>query len=175
LKLFEAVCARLDSASTPYALIGATALGVHGVARSTLDFDLLAMDPRVLDAAFWGDDLSSLADIRRGDEDDPLRGAVRFQSPETYPVDLVVGRFPWQSRILDRAERLPVGARRVPVCRAADLVLLKLFAGGAQDRWDVEQLLAVRPETAAEVSGRIEELPEAAAEAWKSLSRRAPS
>jgi hypothetical protein len=84
-------------------------------------------------------------------------------------VDLIVGRFPWQSRILDRAERLPVGDRRVPVCAASDLILLKLYAGGAQDRWDVEQLLAVRPEAAAEVDRRIRELPAPAAEAWNAV------
>lgn len=168
MKLFEAVCARLDAVPVPYALIGASALGMHGVARSTLDLDLLAMDPRVLEPSLWGD-LERYADIRRGDADDPLRGAVRFQDPGAHPVDLVVGRFPWQSRILDRAERLAIGERRVPVCRAADLILLKLYAGGSQDRWDVEQLLAVRPEAAAEVESRLGELPPEAGRAWASL------
>jgi hypothetical protein len=168
LKLFEAVCERLDAASVPHALIGAAALGMHGVARSTLDFDVLATDARVLDAAFWGD-LGRLADIRRGEADDPLLGAVRFQSPDAYPVDLVVGRFPWQSRILERAERLAVGDRRVPVCSAPDLILLKLFAGGAQDRWDVEQVLAVRPEAAADVERRLGELPVEAGKIWARL------
>lgn len=168
MKLFETVRARLDAASVPYALIGAAALGLHGVARSTLDLDLLAMDSRVLEPAFWGD-LERQADIRRGDEDDPLFGAVRFRSPDAYPVDLVVGRFPWQSRIIDRAERLSVGETRVPVCRAADLILLKLFAGGAQDRWDVKQLLAVRPEAAAEVGMRIAELPAEVRQRWDEI------
>jgi predicted nucleotidyltransferase len=170
LKLFEAVCARLDAASVPYALIGATALGIHGVARSTLDLDLLAMDSRVLDPAFWGD-LARYAGVRRGDADDPLLGAVRFLSSDAYPVDLVVGRFPWQSGILDRAERLPVGERRVPVCGAADLILLKLFAGGAQDRWDIQQLLAVRPDAAAEVEMRLPELQPESGRFWSELRR----
>jgi hypothetical protein len=168
LKLFESVCARLDGATAPYALIGAAAMGIHGVARSTLDLDILTVDRRVLASEFWGD-LAGRADIRHGDAEDPLLGAVRFKSTDTYPVDVIVGRFAWQSKMLDRAERLPLGERHVPVAGAADLILLKLFAGGAQDRWDVEQLLAVRPEAAAEVATRLADLPPEVAGRWERL------
>jgi hypothetical protein len=165
LKLFDEVCARLDAASVPYALVGAAAMGVNGVARSTLDLDVLTLDPVVLEAAFWKG-LPGTVRARRGDAEDPLAGAVRLESPDAYPVDVIVGRFAWQSRIVERAERLPVGRGRVPVVGAADLVLLKLFAGGAQDAWDVQQLLQVHRGAAAEVEARLPELPPEAAALW---------
>ena len=31
---------------------------------------------------------------------------------------------------------------RLPIVTPADLILLKLYAGGSQDHWDIEQLLA---------------------------------
>ena len=58
------------------------------------------------------------------------------------PVDLLVGRHRWQHRLLDRAEPAVSGGTPLPTALARDLVLLKLFAGGSQDAWDIEQLLA---------------------------------
>jgi hypothetical protein len=86
-------------------------------------------------------------------------------------VDLVVGRFAWQSRILERARQLSVGEFSLPVVGAADLVLLKLFAGGSQDAWDIVQVLAApgRGELVAEVESRLTELPPLAATLWSRI------
>lgn len=165
MKLFDEVCTRLDAASVPYALVGGAAMGVNGVARSTLDLDVLTVDPVVLEPAFWKG-FSASVRPRRGDAEDPLAGAVRIESADAYPVDVIVGRFAWQGRIVERAERLPVGGGKIPVAGAADLVLLKLFAGGAQDAWDIQQLLHVDPGAAAEIEARLAELPSEAAVLW---------
>ena len=42
--LADQVCGILDQARVPFALIGAAALAVHGVSRSTVDIDLLVTD-----------------------------------------------------------------------------------------------------------------------------------
>jgi hypothetical protein len=97
---------------------------------------------------------------------------VRFEATGAYPVDLLVGRFEWQQHILDRAERLPVGRGNVPVVGAADLILLKLFAGGSQDAWDIEQLLAVNFAAARDVEARLPELPPESATLWARLHGR---
>jgi hypothetical protein len=57
------------------------------------------------------------------------------------------------------------------VVGAADLVLLKLYAGGSQDCWDIEQLLADVDTAAivAQVDSRIAMLPAHAAELWRRL------
>ena len=171
MKLFDEVCARLDAASVGYALIGGAAMGLQGVPRSTQDFDLLTVDARVLDAAFWKD-VAGAARLRRGDADDPLAGVVRLESAGLFPVDLVVGRFEWQRRIVERAERLAVGRGKVPVVGAADLILLKLFAGGSQDAWDIEQLLAVNSQAAKDVEAQLAELPPESAGLWARLRGR---
>jgi hypothetical protein len=170
LKLLGAVCAALDASGFPYALIGAGAMTVHGVGRSTLDLDLLTTNLSVLGAGFWSERTAPgvFADVRRGDADDPLAGVVRFDAEGDAPVDLVVGRSAWQSRILERSGRLPLGELTIPVVGVADLILLKLFAGGSQDGWDVDQLLAAgdRSALAAQVEPRLRELPPEAAELW---------
>jgi hypothetical protein len=140
LSLLDRVAAVLRQARIPHALIGASALAAHGVARSSTDQDLLALDPRCLDAAFWADLRADevRVEIRRGDADDPLAGVVRFESQGELPLDLVVGKSAWQRPILEAAE---LRGGEIPVVTAAHLILLKLYAGGPQDAWDIQQLL----------------------------------
>jgi len=140
--LLAGVVARLVERQIGHALIGAIALAIHGVSRSTLDQDLLVVDRRVLTDDFWlpiGSDVT--VDVRVGDTSDPLAGVVRLRRAAERDVDVVVGRHEWQRTILDRA--VSVGDGQLRVVRAADLILLKLYAGGIQDRWDIEQLLAL--------------------------------
>lgn len=143
MTLLERVESILDSRAIPSALIGAAALAVHGVSRSTFDRDLLAANPGVLDSAFWRDGLPGVAtDVRRGDASDPLTGVIRFQQPDERDVDLVVIRASWVEALLARAVARAEGATAGRVVTAPDLILLKLYAAGAQDRWDIAQLLA---------------------------------
>lgn len=69
-----------------------------------------------------------------------------------------------------RARGIPFAV--VGVARAADLILLKLFAGGPQDAWDVTQLLAVPDRSAlvAEVEAALPALPEDARQLWRRVS-----
>jgi hypothetical protein len=132
----------LKGHGVPVALIGAGALAAHGIARSTLDHDLLTTDHRVLDGEFWRPPPRDAdVDVRRGDATDPLLGVVRLHARSGRDVDIVVGRHAWQEGVLERAELTGVEGARVPVATPADLVLLKLFAGGSQDAWDIEQVL----------------------------------
>jgi hypothetical protein len=62
------------------------------------------------------------------------------------------------------------------VAPAADLILLKLYAGGPQDLWDITQLLAAGDHgaLAEEIEVRLPDLPSAAAALWESLRPPAP-
>jgi len=68
----------------------------------------------------------------------------------------VLGKGRWQARAVERADRTPDGP---PVVAARDLVLLKLYAGGTQDLWDVRALLEL-PERAALIAQVDEDLAE---------------
>jgi predicted nucleotidyltransferase len=164
------VVERLKEASIPHALIGAGAMAAHGVSRSTFDVDLLVTDPTVLSEAFW---VSCVAegteiDVRRGDVDDPLAGVVRFRATGERTLDLVVGRFAWQRDLLVRAIQVAAEDLLVPVVRIPDLILLKLYAGGPQDAWDITQLLALEgaTETVAEVERSLARLPSESRALW---------
>jgi hypothetical protein len=145
-------------------------MAVHGVTRSTRDLDLLTVATECLAADFWaplrdrGVDIS----LRRGGADDPLAGVARLARAGENPLDLIVGKGPWQARIPARAREAMIEGARVPVAGRADLVLLKLYAGGAQDAWDIEQLLAgpERAEVIAEVEAVLPELPPDSRALW---------
>jgi hypothetical protein len=172
--LLEQVRATLDEAGVRYALIGASALTIHGVSRATLDLDLLAMDSVCLQPGFWAglESRHIEVEVRRGGLEDPLAGVVRLRAGVERPVDLVLGKYTWQREILERAR--PMGEEAdLPVIRAADLILLKLFAGGPQDAWDIQQLLLAedREELIAEVEQNLPRLPPRCASLWNSLHR----
>lgn len=134
----------LERRGTTAGLIGAVALAAHGIVRATLDYDLLVLDRGVLEAAAWTKlaEGGAVVEIRRGDLEDPLAGVVRISREGQAPVDLVVGKSPFLDGVLARRQELVVRGRRVPVVLGADLLLLKVFAGGPQDLLDAETLLA---------------------------------
>jgi hypothetical protein len=173
VKLLFAVVDALQAGGIGHALIGAAAMAARGVSRATLDLDLLVVDARALRPDTWSG-LSNPAirvDVRPGDADDPLAGVVRFESAGERPVDLVVGRAGWQRRAVERAGAITLEGRPLRVARTVDLVLLKLYAGGPQDAWDVEQLLGLEgePGIVAQVERELVELPPHAAELWKRI------
>ncbi len=156
-----------------FAVVGAAAMAVRGVSRSTRDLDLLIVASEALESLTWtplarqGVDV----DVRRGAADDPLAGVVRMTARSERSVDVIVGKSTWEARILARATEAIVDGEHLPVARTADLILMKLYAGGAQDAWDIRQLLEVDDRNAlvAEVDGGLSELPREARRLWERL------
>jgi hypothetical protein len=172
MSLLVRVCDLLDAAQIPHALIGAAALAARGVARSTYDIDVLTVDARVLTTDLWdGLRAAGIAvDILRGDVDDPLGGVVRVTAAGERPIDVILGKGRWQARAIERAER---SAHGPPIVAARDLVLLKLYAGGTQDLWDVRALLELpeREALISQVGEDLADLPAAMRERWAEISQ----
>ena len=65
MSLLAEVLRVLERERVPHALIGAAALAIHGVSRSTADIDLLSVDATILRAEAWaeleGRDASSMS------------------------------------------------------------------------------------------------------------------
>jgi len=174
VSLLARVSESLRAAGIPHALIGASALTIHGVNRSTLDVDLFAVDPACLDRRTW--DLlvaeGVSVEVRKGEPDDPLAGVVRFEVSIEIPVDLVVGKYVWQRRTIERAGKAIFAGVEVPVLGRVDLILLKLYAGGPQDAWDIQQMLAgpERDSLIARVERELPELPQECSRFWRRIA-----
>jgi hypothetical protein len=159
---------RLQSAGIPFALVGASAMAAHGVSRATADIDLMTIDTRVLTPGFWQG--ATGVDVRRGDHDDPLAGVVRISAPGQPTVDVIVGRHGWQRRLLRSTGVVRLDGVELPVLDRPGLILMKLYAGGPQDGWDIEQLLAGADEsTVSGVEEMLPELPPDAVHFWRRI------
>jgi hypothetical protein len=169
--LVERVAKLFDEQQIAFALIGASAVAVRGLPRSTYDVDLLTVDKRVMDDEIW-EPIRALAhiEVRRGDQFDPLKGVVWIRPENERPIDVVVGRWKWEQRVIERAEWVQSTAGYLPTVTTSDLILLKLAAGGAQDAWDVGRLLKVAPENVvAEVEERLPDLQPDARDLWQRI------
>lgn len=140
------------------ALIGAAALAVHGYARGTEDIDLASsIPPRgPLDELARNLRATGLhTELRLPDDEDPLGGVLVVWASSGEggePTDVVeVVNFLNPSRpvtnpaarAISRAVQLDgIGLKCVGL---ADLVALKLYAGGSADLADIVQLLARNP------------------------------
>lgn len=163
------VIAYLEERGIASAVIGGVALASYGIARATLDVDLLASDRGVLRDSFWTD-LGARVETRPGDDDDPLEGVARIEV-DGEVVDVVLVKGAWVRGVLDRRRVDRREGFEAPVVDPADLVLLKLVGGGPQDRVDVELLLRHAPEIRATVESRLAPLPTEARELWARLTR----
>lgn len=175
MRLLAEVSTFLRQREVHHAVIGAAALAVLGAARSTQDLDLLTTDHRVLGSEFWAGFTARdcLADVRLGDAHDPITGVVRLDRQGERPVDIIVGEAPWQRRVVAEAVPHEIAGRPVPVVDAVGLVLLKLYAGGPQDMWDIEQVLALapsRPALLGAVDERVGELPARCRRLWRRVA-----
>jgi hypothetical protein len=176
LSLLDRILDHLAGKGIAAALIGGFALAAHGVARATEDIDLLVLDRSVLGGPFWeGWENAADIEIRPGDLDDPLAGVVRVRRGGEV-VDLVVGREPWMKGVLDRRSEINLDSRVLTAVTRADLVLLKLFAGGPQDLLDIELLLAADAGgLKAEVEQRLEGRSGALVKTWERVLMRSDS
>jgi hypothetical protein len=170
--LLDRVAALLEAEAIPHALIGGAALASAGIARSTFDVDLLTTDDRVLIESLWRPLRPEISiHVQPGGDDDPLAGIVRLDKPRERPVDVIVGRHSWQRAAIARAARTEDGP---PIVLPRDLILLKLYAGGVQDLWDIRELLALPDgETfVREVDTDLGSLPDEMRDRWAEAQRR---
>jgi hypothetical protein len=175
VSLLERVAAVLHERRIPFAVIGAAAVSVHGVPRAAPAIEVLVADTIALSAMTW-EPLQTAGIgvvIHRGDTRDPYVGVAHLADRADGSVDVLVGRAAWQSRVLDRATPRALAGTVAPVATAADIILLKLYAGGPQDTYDVEQLLAAgdRDARIAEVQTALAVLPVESQRLWARIVR----
>jgi hypothetical protein len=143
------VLSRLETARTyglieAFALIGGFAVSAWGVPRATQDIDFAiaigSANPHAL-AAFLG------SRFEPGEPDDPLKGVLHSSiqvGSDSVPLQLILFPSSLTEITFRRVETLSVMDQTVPVVFWQVLVLLKLYAGGPQDKLDAHQILQVR-------------------------------
>lgn len=140
------------------ALIGAYALAVHGVVRATSDIDLAtAVQPSLLgDLRRALEETGLHTELRYPDEQDDLGGVlvaweqVDDDGDPIDPVEVVNFFNPYRPRQNPAAGAIAAAITMVEkpglrFPRLADLIAMKLDAGGPEDILDVQKLLRANP------------------------------
>jgi hypothetical protein len=136
----------------PFAFIGGVALGAWGIPRGTFDLDLaLSLERKRTEdllAAFERDGLVLDPAFARGFRDRvggmELIHVYLPAGATLAAVDVFFAETPFLRSVLARRTTVDLGRGPVPICSAADLLLLKLFAGRLKDRADLENLITTQ-------------------------------
>jgi len=148
-----------NSVGVPTSLIGAYALAVHRYVRGTEDIDLatsVQLDQLYeLKRALEREGLN--ATLRLPDEEDELGGVITIwtdvdeDGDPLYPVEIINFYNPLRPRRNPASDAvhhaIPVeGSHALRYPRLADLIALKLDAGGLQDQADIVAVLIANPD-----------------------------
>lgn len=150
MKAAERVASLLVRNDVPALVIGAVAMAAHRYVRYTEDIDL-GVDadlPKMRVLANALRDEGFTVELREPDSDDPLGGVIDVSGPfGLVQVVSFANRFPAVIRDALAGEDVRIRAgsdlRLVPI---AQLVALKLYAGGSGSKSDIVELLRRNPE-----------------------------
>jgi hypothetical protein len=130
-------------AGSEFCFIGGVALQRWGQPRFTRDVDLTLLCPLGAEAGTIDRVLGAFSARMPDTRDFALkRRVILVQSAAGIPVDIALGALDFEHRCVKRASGFDFGSGlMLRTCSAEDLVVLKAFAGRAQDWVDIEYLL----------------------------------
>lgn len=123
-----------------FCVIGAIAVQRWGEPRLTQDVDLTVVSGFGPEAEF----ADALLSAYRGRIPDAREFALQrrvllLEAASGVPVDVSLGGIPFEERVVERSSPWEIGgAEPLVTCSAADLVVLKAFAGRGKDWLDIE-------------------------------------
>lgn len=138
---FRSIVGALESAEVDYAIVGALALAIHGVARATKDVDVLVL-ARNLEAA-----KAAVATIGYTAPAAPMTFASgvtvhrlsRFEDGEFLTLDFLIADGPlaeiWSTRIVVHSE-----SGQIHTVSREGLIRMKSLSGRLRDLADIESL-----------------------------------
>lgn len=123
--------------------------------------------------------VSRRPDSRSRSAEDPLLGVIRVEKesdeidfehvPEALDIVVVRGAFA-AAMVRSPGPEVTLGGTRCRAVDVVDLVLLKLYAGGPRDAWDIAALLESGSAPSVEqVEARLHELPRRCERLWRRL------
>jgi hypothetical protein len=137
----------LNELRIPYAVVGAFAVSFYGVPRSTRDADAIVWlgdtTTGLLHIASRSQAAGYRADVKRGETDDPVAGAIIIKDAHENQVDLLLGIRGMDPDAASRCVSESLLDSSVRIIAAEDLIPMKIFAGGPQDIQDVRGMLQV--------------------------------
>lgn len=138
---FRALVRAIDEAGVPYAVVGAMALAIHGVARATEDIDIL-IRPEHVDRA-----KRAAADVGYTAPAAPMtfssgvtvQRVTKFEGKDHMTLDLLLAEGPLED-IWDMRMQVEADDEVVSTVTREGLIRMKSLSGRLKDMADIEQL-----------------------------------
>jgi hypothetical protein len=142
------VCGFLESRRIPHMVIGGYANLHWGKPRLTEDLDIKVQ----VEESAWQELIGALGARYRLLSNEPLEfvrqtRVIPIATPTGVRVDLIVAELPYEFAAIRRAVPLGIGAARIPLCSAEDLILHKIISERSRDREDVEGIIVASGST----------------------------
>lgn len=142
------VAAIVDNQDIDYLVIGAMAAAVHGSIRATTDADALVSvglaKLKQLQGALKQAGLN--AELRQGDDADPIRALLAVSDKHGNRVDLLAGLRGLDAEAFARAIEVPLYGSSLRIVGREDFIAMKCFAGNQKDIADARDVLKAAKE-----------------------------
>ena len=143
LLLLMDVVAILEKQGIEYGVVGALAASVYGTIRATTDADAVISASRSklagLEKIFRKAGL--MAELRRGDTDDPIPALFAITDQFGNRVDLLGGLRGLDPDAFERTIAVPFSGATLRIIGREDFIAMKCFAGGPLDIADAQEAI----------------------------------
>ena len=127
-----------------YAVVGALAAAVHGAVRASMDADALlsigVQEAKNLEVGLRN--AGFLAELTRGDFDDPIPGLLEVSDSFGNRVDLLLGLKGMDLQAFSRTIEVPFQGNTLKFIGREDFIAMKVFAGGPMDLLDATRAMS---------------------------------
>jgi len=140
----EGLCKFVDVAeyvNVEYVLIGAAAVGVHTIPRTTQDIDFIAHIEKVKFYRFLeGLTEAGFAFDKERVEKQYKEGYFIEISYRNIPIDILLTSIPIFYKAIKQAMSISIFNKNIKVAKEEDLIILKLLSARQTDRADIQQI-----------------------------------
>ena len=143
LLLLLDVVAVLDKQGIEYGVVGALAASVYGTVRATTDADAVVSASRSKLAGLEKilRKAGLMAQLRRGESDDPIPALVAISDRFGNRVDLLGGLRGLDPDAYKRTVAVPFSGTTLRIIGREDFIAMKCFAGGPLDIADAQEAI----------------------------------
>lgn len=143
LLLLLDVVAILEKQGIEYGVVGALAASVYGTVRATTDADAVVSASRSKLAGLEKilRKAGLMAELRRGDADDPIPALFAITDQFGNRVDLLSGLRGLDPDAFERTISVPFSGTTLRIIGREDFIAMKCFAGGPLDIADAQEAI----------------------------------
>lgn len=143
LLLLLDVVAILEKQGIEYGVVGALAASVYGTVRATTDADAVVSASRSKLAGLEKilRKAGLMAELRRGDADDPIPALFAITDQFGNRVDLLSGLRGLDPDAFERTIAVPFSGTTLRIIGREDFIAMKCFAGGPLDIADAQEAI----------------------------------